>query len=236
MNDFDPIGEAVYNYHFNQDSTPVFVHSEDFDDDEMHSAYFFRTFQEMPPLEQLALKQAAGRVLDVGACAGCHSIYLKEKGCEVVALERSKRCVEVLKDRGLQYVVQADFFQYEAEAFDTILLLMNGTGIAGTIANLSNFFRKLKELLKPEGKIYIDSSDLIFLYENEDGSADINIAGSYYGELIYQTSYKGKYSKSFPWLYLDFDLLKSYAELAGLQVESVKRGEHYDYLATITHQ
>ncbi|MFV0365571.1 MAG: SAM-dependent methyltransferase [Mangrovibacterium sp.] len=236
MDNFDPIGEAVFNCHFNQDNTPIYVHSTDFEPDEMPTSYLFRAFKEMPPLEQFALQQAKGRVLDVGACAGCHSVYLKDKGLEVVALEQSQRCVSVLQDLGLPTVVQADFFQYDAEPFETILLLMNGTGIAGTISNVTNLFLKLKQLLLPNGKIYIDSSDLIYLYENEDGSADINIAGNYYGELIYQTSYKGKYSQSFPWLYLDFDLLKNYVELSGLQVESVKWGEHYDYLATITHK
>ncbi len=235
MKEFDPIGEAVFNYHFKQDETPIYVHSEDFDADEMYPSYLFRTFQDMPPLEQKVMRLAKGRVLDVGACAGCHSAYLKDKGCEVVSLEKSEKCIAVLQDRDLVEVVQADFFDFKAKPFDTIILLMNGTGIAGTLSNLSSFLLKIKELLAPNGKAYIDSSDLIYLYENEDGSADIDIAGNYYGELIYQTEYKHQYSNSFPWLYIDFYLLENYVSLAGLKIESVEWGEHYDYLATITH-
>ncbi|MFV0522004.1 MAG: class I SAM-dependent methyltransferase [Mangrovibacterium sp.] len=236
MEEFDPIGEAVFNYHFKKDKALVYVHSVDFDTDEMQIPYFFRKYEDMPPLERYAMQSAKGRVLDIGACAGCHSVYLENKGCEVVALERSEKCVAVLQDRGVAEAIQADFYNFKSQPFDTILLLMNGVGIAGTLDNLPTFFSKLKTLLKPDGRIFMDSSDLIYLYENEDGSADINIAGKYYGELTYQTEYKRKKSKSFSWLYADYNLLKPYVDLAGFQVESVQWGEHYDYLLTIKHK
>ncbi len=233
MLEFDPIGEAVNNYHFNKDKEPIFIYTENFDTDEINPKYFFRQYKEMPKLEQLALNRATGEVLDVGACAGCHSIYLQQKGINVTALERSKKCIEVLRNRGIKNIISEDIFRFKGKQFDTILLLMNGTGIAGTINNFTAFLSKLKSLLKPEGQIIIDSSDLIFLYENEDGSADINITGNYYGELVYQTEYKVKKGKPFPWLYLDKVLLTNFVELENLIVESIIKGKHYDYLAII---
>lgn len=233
MIDFDPIGEAVNNYYFNKDNEPIYIHSENFDTDQIEPKYFLRRYSEMPKLEQLALKKAKGETLDIGACAGCHSLYLQQKGINVTALERSKKCIEILKDRQIKNIISEDIFKFSGKQFDTILLLMNGTGIAGTIKNFGVFLSKLKSLLKPKGQIIIDSSDLIFLYENEDGSADINIAGNYYGELMYQTEYKGRKGNPFPWLYLDSELLTHFIESEGLKIESINRGEHYDYLAVI---
>jgi precorrin-6B methylase 2 len=231
----DPIAQAVFNYHFHHDNSPVSIHSDGFDVDEVFPAYFFRTYQQMPALEQKALGLAKGRILDVGACAGSHSLYLQQKGEQAVALERSGLCCKVLQDREIKNIRQLDFFQLEKEKFDTILLLMNGTGIAGTLDGLDRLLKKLTELLLPEGQILIDSSDLIFLYTDEDGSAVIDLtAEKYYGELIFQTEYKQQKGNEFPWLYVGEDLLAESAERNNLHVKQVFKGEHFDYLAQIT--
>lgn len=233
MEGFDPIGDAVFDFHFKQDGSSIYIHAADFDPDEMPSTYFFRSYAEMPFLEQYALQQAKGRVLDVGACAGCHSLHLQNKGLEVVSLERSEKSTQVLRDRGLKQVVQADFFHYNEKPFDTILLLMNGVGIAGTLSRLPLLLSKLKSLLSRDGAIYMDSSDLIYLYDSAEESTDGS--DNYYGEMQYQTEYKNQRSSCFPWLYIDFHLLESYVASAGLKISAVKWGDHYDYLATITH-
>jgi hypothetical protein len=125
------------------------------------------------------------------------------------------------------------FDEHLVTGFDTILLLMNGTGIAGKIENLPTLFNRLKALLNKGGQILIDSSDLKYIYENEDGSFDINLNGAYYGEVDYQMIYKDIKGDCFDWLYVDFPLLKSIAETCGMHGELVAEGEHYDYLARI---
>lgn len=232
----DPIGKAVYNYHFNQLNKPVIIHSEDFDDDTIDTSYLFRNYRQMPALEKKALNLCKGKVLDVGACAGVHSIHLQKKGFEVVALEKSASCCEVLRDRQLRNVVHANIYEFSGEQFDTILLLMNGTGIAGTLHGLDMLLFKLKALLAPEGQILIDSSDLIYLYEDEDeGGTEIPL-DRYYGEITFQTEYEGDISEPFPWLYVDIETLKHSAEKNMLSVEKTFVGQHYDYLARITHK
>lgn len=230
----DPISQGVFNYHFHRDNSPIFIHSDGFDTDQVQPSYFFRSYKQMPKLEQKALDLVKGKVLDVGACAGSHSIYLQQKGFEVTALERSKSCCQVMEDRGITNIIQTDFFLLENEKFDTILLLMNGTGIAGTLNRLDLLLKKLATMLNPKGQILIDSSDLIFLYTEEDGSATIDIAGDYYGELIFQTEYKQQKGVKFPWLYVDLDLLKEKALENNLQVNQFYKGDHFDYLAKIT--
>lgn len=232
---YDPISDGVFNYHFHSDNTPIYIHSDGFDTDEVLPSYFFRNYSQMPRLEQKALGLAKGRILDVGACAGCHSLYLQNEGLDVEALERAPLCVQVMQDRGIRQIIQKDFFQLNGERYDTILLLMNGTGIAGTLTKLDLLLKKLKSLLTPNGQILIDSSDLIFLFTEEDGSAVIDIASEkYYGELIFQTEYKNKKSREFPWLYVDPDLLKEKVAKNNLRVTDVYKGDHFDYLAKIT--
>jgi len=231
----DPIGRAVFDYHFNSINQPILVHSDDFDDDTIDNSYLFRSFKQMPVLEKKAMNLCRGTILDVGACAGPHSFYLQQKGFEVIALETSALCCEVLKARHIQNIIQQDIFTYSNQTFDTILVLMNGTGIAGTINGLNILLHQLKQLLNPGGQILIDSSDLIFLFEQEDGSALVNIsADKYYGELIFQTEYKNWISEPFPWLYVDQSNLEDAIEKNGLKLNKVIKGQHYDYLAQIT--
>lgn len=232
----DPIGRAVNDFHFHAVNQPIIVHSEDFDDDTIETSYLFRSYKQMPPLEKKALNLCSGSVLDVGACAGPHSIYLQNKGFDVTALESSEFCCRVLTDRKIQKVVNEDIFRYNQQTFDTILLLMNGSGIAGTLEGLDILLHHLKSLLKPNGQILMDSSDLIYLFEQEDGSSLIDInANNYYGELNFQTEYRDWVSKPFPWLYVDADNLKNSAEKNQMKVKKIFRGQHYDYLAQITN-
>ena len=230
----DPIGRAVHNYHFNTVDQPIIIHSDDFDDDTIETAYLFRSYKKMPALEKKAMNLCLGTILDVGACAGVHSVYLQEKGFEVTSLEISALCCEVLENRNLSNVIRQDIFKFSNQTFDTILLLMNGTGIAGNLSGLEVLLHHLKTLLNPDGQILMDSSDLIYLFEQEDGSALIDIsAGKYYGELTFQTEYQSWISQPFSWLYVDLSNLKNAIEKNGLKLDKVFKGQHYDYLARI---
>ena len=232
--DKDPMGAAILDYQKSGKAGRLRVLSSMFEEDEMPVKHLFRKVEEMPMLEQKALQLTKGRVLDIGAGSGCHTLALQEKGLEVKAIDISPLSCEAMRLRGVKDAECINLFDEHLETgFDTILLLMNGTGIAGKIENLPALFNRLKALLNKGGQILIDSSDLKYIYENEDGSFDINLNGAYYGEVDYQMIYKDIKGDSFDWLYVDFPLLKSIAESCGLQGELVAEGEHYDYLARI---
>ena len=232
--DKDPMGAAILDYQKSGKAGRLRVLSSMFEEDEMPVKHLFRKVEEMPMLEQKALKLAKGKVLDIGAGSGCHTLALQEKGLEVKAIDISPLSCEAMELRGVKDAECINLFDEHLETgFDTILLLMNGTGIAGKIENLPALFNRLKALLNQGGQILIDSSDLKYIYENEDGSFDINLNGAYYGEVDYQMIYKDIKGDSFDWLYVDFPLLKSIAESCGLHGELVAEGEHYDYLARI---
>ena len=230
----DPFGEAIQDY-FEKGKAPIIkVNSNYTENEEILPAYFFRTEKEMPKIEQKALKLCKGRVLDVGAAAGCHSIILQKKGYSVTALEKSKLATEVLVKRGIQRVIHSDIYQIDEGNFDTILLLMNGAGIGETTEGLFNLFNHLKTLLSSNGQILIDSSDISYLFEEEDGSAWVDLANpDYYGEMTYTVRYK-KSVAEFKWLFIDPDKMKEIAEKAGLTYLLIEAGKHYDYLARLT--
>ena len=229
----DPMGAAIYEYFTLGKSARLRVFSPDFEEDEIPVSELFRDFGQMPYLEKVALEMCQGAILDVGAGSGCHSVALGQMGKSAVAVDISPLSVEVMRLRGVKGVL-ADFYDRDfAGQYDTILMLMNGSGIVGRVDNFPRFFGRVRELLRPGGCVLMDSSDLRYLYEDEDGSFAIDLAGDYYGELQYQMQYRDIKGDLFDWLYVDFQTLSYYAQQSGFKAELVAEGEHFDYLAKI---
>lgn len=230
----DPMGAAIRDYFRQGKSAQLKVLSSLFDDDEMPVAHLFRSYHEMPPLEQRALNEARGKVLDVGAGAGCHALALQERGLDVTAVDISPLSCETMKERGVANVECVNIFNRRfQERFDTLLLLMNGTGIAGKLSRLPQLLSRLKQLMNPGAQILIDSSDLRYVYEDENGVLDVDLDGAYYGEVDYQMTYRNIIGKSFDWLYADSVVLAECCRQCGLKCEILAQGNHYDYLARI---
>lgn len=230
----DPMGRAISDYYHTGKAGKLRVLSSMFYEDEIPVATLFRDFGEMPVQEQEAIELCRGKVLDVGAGSGCHSIVLKERGIEATAIDISVLSVEVMKERGIDARNINFFDETFTEKFDTILLAMNGIGIVGKIERLPMFFRSIKRLLAPGGQVLLDSSDIRYVFMDEDGGMDIDLAAGYYGEIDYKMRYKNITGTLFDWLYIDFDTLQMYAEEHGFTCEKCIDGEHYDYLARIT--
>lgn len=230
----DPMGAAIADYYKNGRAGKLRVFSSQFDEDEIPVSQLFRTYDEMPALEQEALQLAGGTILDCGAGSGCHALALQDMGKEVQAIDISPLSVEVMQQRGVKQAYCVNLFDENyLQKFDTILMLMNGSGIIGKLENMRAFFSKMKQHLNPGGCIYMDSSDLRYLFEDEDGSFLMDLAADYYGEIDYRMQYKQVKGDVFDWLYVDFQTLAYYATENGFKAELVKEGEHYDYLACL---
>ena len=204
-----------------------------FEEDEIPLTTLFRSYEDMPKIEQKALDMAKGRVLDVGAGSGCHSLVLQEKGLDVTAIDISPLSAQTMKERGVKKVLEQDFFTLEGQ-FDSILMLMNGIGIVGTLERMPEFFKHLDKILALGGQVLCDSSDLSYVFENENGIIELPDDMGYYGEHSFQMQYKDTIGEPFDWLYIDADTLREKAAKSGYAVEVVAEGEHYDYLARIT--
>ena len=231
----DPMGTAISDHFNHRRADRLRVFSSQFEEDVIPVKELFRNIQSMPVLERTALQMATGRILDVGAGSGCHALALQEMGKEVCAIDISPLSVEVMKQRGVNDVRLTNLFDGTfTETFDSVLMLMNGSGIIGKLSNMPDFFRRMKCILRPGGCIWMDSSDLRYLFEEEDGSIVIDLAGDYYGEIDFQMQYKDVKGEPFDWLYVDFQTLSLYAAECGFKAELVKEGKHYDYLAKLS--
>jgi SAM-dependent methyltransferase len=232
----DLFGKAILDYQTNNNPEDIITETSISEADEMSVAYLFRDFTEMPKLEQKALQLSKGKVLDVGCGAGSHALYLQnEVNIDVKAIDISDNAIEACKLRGVKNAQTINILDLDvSEKYDTILLLMNGTGIFGKLNQTSIYLKKLKSLLKEDGQILIDSSDIIYMFDqDEDGAYEINGNG-YYGELTFTIQYKGETEEIFDWLYLDYNTLQNASIANGLNCELIIEGEHFDYLARIS--
>ena len=250
------MGRAIADYHKNKKASKLRVFSPMFEEDEIPLTTLFRSYKSMPEIERKALDMAKGRILDVGAASGCHSLVLQDRGMDVTAIDISPLSVETMKERGVKKVIEQDFFTLEGQAmeqrepssllewpsrdrvrrsqYETILMLMNGIGIVGTLERMPEFFKQLDTILASGGQVLCDSSDISYVFETEEGIIELPDDMGYYGEHSFRMQYKDTIGEPFDWLYIDADTLKQKAGRCGYAVELVAEGEHYDYLARIT--
>jgi SAM-dependent methyltransferase len=246
----DLFGKAILDFQTNNSPEDLITETTISEEDEMSVAYLFRSYAEMPKMEQRALQLTKGRTLDVGCGAGSHSLTLQnDRNIDITAIDISANAIEACRLRGIKKALVQDVMHLENEKFDTILLLMNGTGMCGKLKNIPKFLLKLKSLLNPSGQILLDSSDIIYMFDEDDSedseggkwiaspvqpSASGPSQKEYYGEIVFNISYKGEKEKPFDWMFIDYNTLQNAALANGLQCEMILEGEHYDYLAKLS--
>jgi len=229
----DPIGDAILDYASNHKPFDIVVSSDLCDDDIIPIEVLFRSYKEMPDLEKRALTLCKGNVLDVGAGAGIHCHELIKKGHLVSAIDSSEGAITYLKESGIN-AIHSNFEEFDTkERFDTILMLMNGIGIAGKLSNLEKTLLKAKKMLNTRGQIIFDSSDVKFLYEDEDGAMWIDLNTEYYGNFKFQMHYKKTSGDWFDWLYVDYDKMHEIATKLGFKCKRIMEQDNH-YLAQLS--
>lgn len=224
----DPIGQAILDYAKHKKPFDIIVSSDLCDDDIIPIEVLFRSYKEMPDLEKKALSLAKGKVLDAGAGAGVHALELIDKGLKVKAIDTSDGAVTYMRTQGIDATAVAFMDLPENEKFDTILMLMNGIGIAGELSNLKATLEKAKRLLNPGGQLLFDSSDVHYLYEDEDGSVWMDLNTEYYGNFKFQMHYKKISGPWFNWLYVDYETMHNQAtELGFKSIMVTEENDHY---------
>ena len=231
--DQDPMGQAIYHYFHCNDNTPIKVNTNITEGEELPVSHLFRKYPEMPFLEKEALRLVKGKVLDVGAGSGAHSLYLQNNGFDITSIDKSELSCEIMKEQGLKNVICDDIWTFESEGYDTIIFMMNGIGLVKNLEGLQVFLEYIKSFLCPNGQILLDSSDIKYMFNDDDGlRSDMNLA--YYGELKYQLTYKHYNSITFPWLFVDFARLRNIAFNSGWTTELIYQDDHFHYLARLT--
>ncbi|WP_221409102.1 class I SAM-dependent methyltransferase [Reichenbachiella versicolor] len=220
-------GQAIKDYYRGEES-PLLLYNSYGEPEEMPVEVFFRDEHDFTYLEHLAISACEGKILDLGAGAGTHSLFLQALGYDVEAVDNSLGCATIMRDQGIKNVIH-DNYQNITKKYDTILMLMNGIGIAGKLNNIPELIEKCFNMLEPDGKIIFDSSDITYLYDSETPRPE-----HYYGEIRYQYEYKGEKSNWFDWVYVDSGKIQEICNRMNLSCEILTKGDDDQYLGCIT--
>jgi SAM-dependent methyltransferase len=221
----DVLGQALSDYHHRRSSAKLWINNKYGPREEMPVNVYFRTAEEMPELEWIALQRCRGKILDIGAGAGSHALALSQMGQDVTALDNSPLAAAVMEERGVKKIICQDFFELEDGVFDTLLLMMNGIGLAGTLSRLRLFLAHARKLIRPGAQLLFDSSDIAYMFEG-----NIPEMEEYYGEILYQYEYKGQRSDWFKWLFIDKNKLTEIARSEGWRTELLFEDGYDQYL------
>ena len=225
----DVFGEALKDHFLNPPAETLWVHNSYDEPEEMPVDVYFRDENEMPELELKALELCQGKVLDVGAGVGSHALILQQRGLDVTGMDISSPAVAIMRQRGLKKAIEGDILKYDLEKYDTLLFMMNGIGLTGSIPGLKAFLKRVKQLLNPGGQLLFDSSDLSYLYQ--EVAFPLN---GYYGEVSFRYEYKSLKGNWFKWIYVDQQTLKTIATSLGWKVTIVYEDDHDQYLARLS--
>lgn len=232
----EPHARALRDFIGGETDARIVVRSSLGEDEELPVAVFFRAPEDFFAFERAALPLCRGRVLDIGAGTGIHTLYLQDQGFEVCAIDVLAEAVEIMRAAGVRDARQADVWEFEEEPFDTILMMMNGIGILGTLQGLDRFLGQVPRLLKPGGQILLDSGPARVVGESGDAAAEVAIGSgeAYHGEAWITLEYKGRIGEPFRELYADSETLTKHADDAGFRCEIVFRDELGGYVARLT--
>lgn len=234
-----PLGRAILDYHRGATDARIVVHTTLWEDEVTPVEEFYRPDdRELPELEVRAISLCRGRVLDFGAGAGRHALELQRRGHEVTAVDVAPEAVEVMRERGVRDARSGDFDTVAGEVFDTILLLMHGIGLVGTLAGLVAFFKRADPHLADRGRIVCDSADLSLVMPSQWEAHRYRRGGEapYLGEVDFRLSYKEHEGIPYPWLFVDPETLGRAADSAGFECRVVARGARGAYLASLTRR
>ena len=224
-----PADHACLDYWRRETAALLLLHTSYGTTEEMPVDYFFRDATEFPPLEQFALSVCQGRVLEIGAGTGGHALYLQQQGLAVTTLDTSAAAVRIQQERGVQQALLADYRTYNGLVYDTVLLLMNGIGVVGTLVGLRSFLQQAQQWLVPTGQLLFDSSDIAYLYDDIPAPTE-----HYYGEVRYQYEYQQQRGEWFPWLYVDSETLQAVAQSLGWHAQVIFQDDTDQYVARLT--
>lgn len=252
----DPLGLALQEYMDGQRDVAVKTWSSIEGWDVLPMSRFFRAGAALPAVERAAMSAVGGRVLDLGAGAGCHALSLHRKGLEVVALDASRGACAAMRKRGLPKVFCGHWQSLHPDSpaeqrpwkgtagFDTVVALMNGLGLAGRVAQLPTFLEAIGHHLAPGGQLLVDSADVQYMFmdpvfaggeglEGQAATQYMDLSKDHYGECNYRMVYKDHDSGLFPWVFLDFPALRKLAGQCGWKAEKLHEDRFFGYLARL---
>jgi SAM-dependent methyltransferase len=200
--------------------------------------YFFE-YEQWSPVEQKAIKQVKGRVLDIGCGAGRHSLYLQRKGFEVSAIDNSPGAIEVCKLRGVKNamvksIVEIDDF--EPNSFDTILMMGNNFGLFGDAENAESLLKELYRITSSDAQIIAGTRNPY--KTNSPEHLEYHELNRQRGRMPGQIRMRVRYGKTvgewFDYLFVSPEEMKEMVADANWQLKELMESESANYFAVIS--
>lgn len=225
---------ALKAYHAGNRSASFLIRRDDGFEVQVPVSLFFSE-QAFPDLEVRALDLCKGRVLDIGAAAGRHSMELIRRGFSVTSLDIASDVEDILRDRGIKEIVISDVFTFSGDRFDTLLMLMNGIGIVGTVDRLDLFLNHAHRLVASGGQILCDSIDVSVTSDPiHVAYRQQNIAsGRQPGQQSFTITYENQQGAVFDWLHIDFPTFSRHCLKANWKAELIYEDGDGHYLCRV---
>jgi 2-polyprenyl-3-methyl-5-hydroxy-6-metoxy-1,4-benzoquinol methylase len=122
---------------------------------------YFSEYQDWGPLDRKAMEFVEGRVLDIGCGAGRHSLYLQNKGFDVMGIDSSPLAIKVCKLRGLKKATSMPIeeMNFESNSFDTVIMMGSNFGLFGSFQKARRLLKKLHKMTSENGLIIASTRD-----------------------------------------------------------------------------
>ncbi len=229
-------GKSLFDYNNGDRAAEIILRRDDGFEDVLPVSFFFRSESEFLPGESEAINQSKGRILDIGAGSGVHSLVLQSRGLNVTAIDIDSKAVNIMIEKGIKDARCVDVMQFQDGPYDTLLMLGHGIGMTGNIQGLNRFLNHASGLLGENGQILMNSVDVrktqdpVHLKYHEANKDK----GRYFGEINLQFEYKGEQGPFFEWLHIDPQTLQRQAANINWKTEILYKHEDGEYLARLT--
>jgi SAM-dependent methyltransferase len=206
--------------------------------DSMSTKEYFSDYEAWSPIEQKAMQFVKGRVLDVGCGAGRHSLYLQEKGFDVVGIDISPLAIKVCRLRGLKKtrVMPIEATNFGQGSFDTVIMMGNNFGLFGSLKKARRFLGKFRRMTSEDALIIASSRDP-YLTNNPAHLHCHRLnkkKGRMSGQVRIRIRYEKYMGKWFDYLMVSREEMKQILTGTGWEVTEFLNSEGPHYIAIIT--
>jgi SAM-dependent methyltransferase len=233
----DAYGFEIFD-HFRGEEVFEIVEREDgYIDASSGPRYYFLDYEDWPLHHQEAIKFAQGRVLDIGCGAGRVSLYLQEKGHNVLGIDISPKAVEVCRERGLSNIEILSITQISSKLgqFDTIVMLGNNFGLFANPSRAKWLLRRFHGMTSDEGCILAESNDI---YTTDE---PVHLAyqesnrqrGRMSGQIRLRIRHKRMKTPWFDYLMVSKDEMEAILLGTGWRITKIFKSEGSNYIALI---
>ncbi len=158
----DAYGHAIYAAYKGEGFFEIIERDDGFVSGMAENVYFAE-FKDWPEHEQKSIALATGRILDIGSGAGRVSLFLQEKGHDVLAIDNSPLALKVCRLRGVQHTKLMSVTRLGIGArigmFDTVVMFGNNFGLFGSFKRAKWLLRRFYSITSPKALILAETLD-----------------------------------------------------------------------------